>query len=41
MERIKDNIRIQEKERKDRVKRENKKAVDAKEANIKAEAIWN
>lgn len=41
MERIKDNIKIHEKERKDRIKRENKKAVDAKEANLKAEAIWN
>ena len=30
MERIKDNIKIHEKERKDRIKRQNKKRVDAK-----------
>lgn len=41
MERIKDNIKSHDKERKDRIKRENKKNVDAKEANSKAEKIWN
>ena len=40
MERIKDNIRIHEKEHKQRIKRQNKKRVDAKEANDKAEVIW-
>jgi sRNA-binding carbon storage regulator CsrA len=41
LERIKDNIKIHEKEKKERIKRENKKAVDAKEANLKSEAVWN
>ena len=36
MERIKDNIKIHDKQRKERIKRENKKAVDAKQANIKS-----
>lgn len=41
MERIRDNIKQHDREKKERVKRENRKNVDAKIAKDKAETIWN
>lgn len=41
MERIKDNISKGEKDKKERIKRENQKRIDAEEAKIQSEALWS